>query len=48
LDAIQRLCDPTRRAELVKTLKAIGFKSVTIDLEGFRSGSLNDLVHLDP
>jgi uncharacterized protein len=28
-------------------LKGLGFKFVTIDLEGFRSGSLNDLVNLE-
>jgi uncharacterized protein len=32
------------RDELVARLKAIGFKYVTLDLEGFRSGSLNAIV----
>ena len=28
-------------------LKALGFRFVTLDLEGFRSGSLNELVSLE-
>ncbi len=38
--------EPTRRT-LVDGLKELGFRFVTIDLEGFRSGSLNALVPLD-
>ena len=38
--------EPARRA-LVDGLKALGFRFVTIDLEGFRSGSLNTLVPLE-
>lgn len=37
---------PTRQA-LVDGLKGLGFRFVTLDLEGFRSGSLNVLVPLD-
>ncbi|MGQ9575879.1 MAG: ATP-dependent sacrificial sulfur transferase LarE [Thermoguttaceae bacterium] len=40
-DAIERLLDPKLRRELVDQLKRAGFKYVTMDLEGFRSGSLN-------
>lgn len=37
----------TRRAELVALGKTAGFRRITLDLEGFRSGSMNeDLVHL--
>ena len=32
---------------LVRRLKELGFRFVTLDLEGFRSGSLNDLVGVD-
>ncbi|HVM34137.1 MAG TPA: ATP-dependent sacrificial sulfur transferase LarE [Actinomycetota bacterium] len=32
------------RAEISARLKALGFTYVTLDLEGFRSGSLNDLL----
>ncbi len=47
LDALPRLCEPQLRAELVAHLHGLGFKFVTLDLEGFRSGSLNTLVPLD-
>lgn len=45
-DAISRLVQPEVYAELVRTFKSLGFKFVTLDLEGFRSGSLNQLVPL--
>jgi uncharacterized protein len=35
------------RLPLASKLKSLGFKFVTLDLEGFRSGSLNELVSLD-
>lgn len=38
--------DPVR-AELARTLHALGFKFVALDLDGFRSGSLNELVPLE-
>jgi len=41
-DAIGRLVQPDVRAELVRELKALGFLYVTVDLQGFRSGSLNE------
>jgi uncharacterized protein len=41
-----RLLEPTIRTRLVTGLKALGFAYVTLDLEGFRSGSLNEV--LDP
>lgn len=44
---LARLADPALRHELAAKLKGLGFKYVTLDLEGFRSGSLNDLVSLD-
>lgn len=40
-DAIERLLDAKLRRELVDQLKRAGFRYVTMDLEGFRSGSLN-------
>lgn len=39
---LQRLTDPTVRAALVRELQALGFAYVTVDLQGFRSGSLNE------
>ena len=41
---LPRLVEPAVRSEVVRELKAIGFKFVTLDLEGFRSGSLNVLI----
>jgi len=46
LEAAAQLCEPETRAALVAELKQLGFKFVTLDLEGFRSGSLNTLVPL--
>lgn len=44
---LARLADPAVRSELVRRLKELGFKYVSLDLEGFRSGSLNELVSLE-
>ena len=44
---LARLADPAVRAELVQRLKELGFQYVTLDLEGFRSGSLNALVSVE-
>jgi uncharacterized protein len=44
---LARLAEPTVREGLVRRLKELGFRFVTLDLEGFRSGSLNALVSLD-
>ncbi len=41
LEALPRLFEPGFRAEVVEKLKALGFKFVSVDLEGFRSGSMN-------
>jgi len=47
LDALPRLCVDSTRRELVGRLREIGFLYVTLDLEGFRSGSFQQLVPLD-
>jgi uncharacterized protein len=44
---LTRLADPALRAELVRRLSELGFRFVTLDLEGFRSGSLNTLVSVE-
>jgi uncharacterized protein len=44
---LPRLADPAVAADLVRRLKELGFRFVTLDLEGFRSGSLNTLVSLE-
>ena len=47
LDQIPGLADPAVREPLARRLKELGFRFVTLDLEGFRSGSLNTLVSLE-
>jgi uncharacterized protein len=42
-----RLAEPGVREQLAQRLRALGFQFVTLDLEGFRSGSLNVLVSLE-
>jgi uncharacterized protein len=44
---LARLAEPGCRDALVARLRELGFRFVTLDLEGFRSGSLNTLVSLD-
>lgn len=46
LDSLERLVDSSFRRDLAAQLRQIGFKFITLDLEGFRSGSLNQLVQL--
>ena len=41
-DLLPRLVAPEIRATLVRELRAAGFLYVTVDLQGFRSGSLNE------
>jgi uncharacterized protein len=38
---------PQMAAEFTRIFKALGFKFVTLDLEGFRSGSMNSLLSAD-
>jgi pyridinium-3,5-biscarboxylic acid mononucleotide sulfurtransferase len=46
-DGVAKLADARIAGELVRSLKGLGFRFVTLDLEGFRSGSLNDLIPLE-
>jgi uncharacterized protein len=41
LDELPRLLDPQLRSQLTSGLKSLGYGYVAVDLEGFRSGSLN-------
>jgi pyridinium-3,5-biscarboxylic acid mononucleotide sulfurtransferase len=41
-DEIARLLEPATRATVDRELKELGFRFVTVDLKGFRSGSLNE------
>jgi uncharacterized protein len=38
---VERLADPQTRARITSELKRLGFHHVTVDLDGFRSGSMN-------
>jgi uncharacterized protein len=44
---VARLAAPDVRARLAARFRELGFRFVTLDLEGFRSGSLNELVGLE-
>jgi uncharacterized protein len=43
-DELSRALSPEMAAEFTRIFKALGFKFVTLDLEGFRSGSMNALL----
>lgn len=44
--AISVLAESGTRQRLISELKHLGFRYVTLDLEGFRSGNLNDVVQI--
>ena len=46
-DELTRALSPEMAAEFTRIFKALGFKFVTLDLEGFRSGSMNTLLAAD-
>jgi pyridinium-3,5-biscarboxylic acid mononucleotide sulfurtransferase len=46
-EELDRALDSTMAAEFISIFKALGFKFVTLDLEGFRSGSMNALLPLE-
>jgi uncharacterized protein len=39
---IEKISTEPNRSKIIEKLKSIGFKYITIDLQGFRSGSLNE------
>jgi uncharacterized protein len=43
-DELDRALNPAMAAQFTAIFKALGFKFVTLDLEGFRSGSMNALL----
>jgi len=43
-DELERALSPLMAAEFTSIFKSLGFKFVTLDLEGFRSGSMNSLL----
>jgi pyridinium-3,5-biscarboxylic acid mononucleotide sulfurtransferase len=46
-EELQRALDPGMAAEFARIFKTLGFKFVTLDLEGFRSGSMNSLLPVE-
>ena len=47
IDELPRLLDTSNRLAITAKLRELGFAFVTIDLEGFRSGSLNSVIAVD-
>jgi pyridinium-3,5-biscarboxylic acid mononucleotide sulfurtransferase len=47
LAQLSRLAAPGLREALIDRLRGLGFKYVTLDLEGFRSGNLNQVIGVD-
>ncbi len=41
---IEKVAAEPARSQIVEKLKSLGFKYITIDLQGFRSGSLNEVL----
>jgi len=46
-EAIASLAVEHVRAEIARVMKDLGFRFITLDLEGFRSGNLNQLISLE-
>jgi pyridinium-3,5-biscarboxylic acid mononucleotide sulfurtransferase len=47
-DEMTRALDPEISAALVRELKAIGYQFIALDLQGYRTGSLNEPLRLQP
>ena len=47
LESVIHICRAQVRGHLVEYLQGLGFRFITLDLEGFRSGSLNTLLPLE-
>jgi uncharacterized protein len=47
-EEMARALDPEVAATLVAELKAIGFQYISLDLQGYRMGSLNEVLRLHP
>jgi uncharacterized protein len=47
-DELPRALDGDVRAAIVRELKSVGYRHVTIDLQGYRTGSLNEGLWLVP
>jgi uncharacterized protein len=47
-DELPRAVDPEIGAAIVRALRAVGYQYVTLDLQGYRMGSLNEGLRLQP
>jgi pyridinium-3,5-biscarboxylic acid mononucleotide sulfurtransferase len=47
-DELPRALEPEIRSRIVSEIRAVGYQHVTIDLQGYRMGSLNEGLRLDP
>ena len=47
-DELARALEPEIRDRIVRELRTLGYQHVTIDLQGYRMGSLNEGVRLHP
>jgi uncharacterized protein len=47
-EELPRLLDHDLRMRIIRDVRAIGYQYVTIDLQGYRMGSLNEGLRLDP
>jgi len=47
-DELPRALEPEIRGRIVGEIRAVGYQHVTIDLQGYRMGSLNEGLRLDP
>ena len=47
-DEIARAMDPDMAAVIDRELRALGYAHVTVDLRGYRLGSLNEALRLRP
>jgi uncharacterized protein len=46
-EALPKLCEGELREQLLSQLQSLGFKYITLDLAGFRSGSQNEVLPLE-
>jgi uncharacterized protein len=47
-DDMSRALEPGTRDAIIRELRALGFRYVTLDLQGYRTGSLNEVLPLRP
>ena len=43
-DCIKKIIEEPSRAAIVEKFKSLGFKFITVDMQGFRSGALNEVL----